>query len=1639
MQEVDTSKSPYYDDYNAAKNYHEILFLPSRAVQVRELNQIQSMFKEQIKLFGNHIFENGSVVIPGETNYDFNFPYVTVTITNRQTVIGYLNSTDIQLTNSNGITANLKLFAEAVNSDPDTFYIEYINASTDGLTTKFQASDTINIVLGGNTIGTATIIANGTGSKFTINSGVYYLNGRFVLVSEETVLLDKYSTTPSKIVGITYNEVDVSESLDNTLFDNAQGTPNFSAPGAHRLRVDTALAVYDLTSLNTLPTDFVEIFRVDAGQVQLKYRGPNYSVLGDVLAQRTYEESGDYTVKSFGIGFNTYNAAFGTVDDTKFAVQLDPGIAYVKGYRVETTSKTNIAVDKARQTGIINNSSLSAALGYYVDVNTLTSLPSITALQSVNIKNSGGTVIGTARIRFISEPTAGNFRLYLFDVRDPSGNATTSFFANAVTIDSTDTVTFSCTVSDPVLNEASYNSLIFPLNVDYVKTLKPAGTSDTSYASVKQLTGTLDSNGQITFTAASTEEFVAQDSVYAFGVYTDDNSTLDVASNYTLGGTPTGSTITLNMTATNASRPVRVNIQVAKQQVTQKTKTVQAGSVSGSLTQNKLSLGKADVYEITSITDSGSNDVTSMFTLVENKTNSFYDISYVTTTSTVAQPITVNFNYFSHGTGDYFGPDSYAGISYDSIPSENGVRLSDVLDFRPRINDAGTGFTGVGSSVGNIPTPYTIVRADVEHYLPRIDKVYVKSNGTFGVVEGVPSLNPSEPNDPSESMVLYSMSVPAYTFAISDIQAQKVKNRRYTMKDIGALDERLSNVEYYVALNSLEQEANSAQVLDATTGTNRFKNGFLTDRFVDHSVGDYTWTGYHVAMADEGNVRPEFSLNAVDLAYDATNSSNIVNNNGVVTLAYTEVSFIAQNQRSSYINVNPYAIYHWSGQLKLVPSVDSWIDTNYVSPDVTYKLYNNGKLTQTWKSWQLNWTGGTSYSSSSFTSQSPLHSVWQDANSTGQGAWYGGYSGYRRKTTTYTTTTSTRTNVDVISDRVIDTSVVPYMRSIDIDITGKGNRPTTKMHFFFDGTNVNAFVKPSGGAYGADVITDANGAFSAVFTIPNDSVNHFRTGQKQLVATDDVNDVETSSTSYAQSTFTSTGIRQTKQRTIVATRNINTTSTAGVRWDDPLAQSFLVESDGGIFITKMNLYFQSKDSNVPVKLQIREMENGIPTQTVVPGAEVLLLPSEVNTSTDGSTATTFQFDHPVYLQDGIEYCFVVKSNSNNYTIFIAKMGEVDLSTGQYIVKQPYAGIMFKSQNNSTWTEDQTADIQFEIFQAQFDTAVTGTLITENIDLKTVLLTANPIATTNASTTLTIYRENHNYVVGTVIQLSGATAGNNITTGDLNGVNLTVASIVDPDHFTVVVASTANATGDIGGSVVYITDTIQASVLNPNIPTIELPGTALSFEAKGTTGKSIDGSETAYSVSSSYSSISNNAVNQLSYPWLITNTIDETANTQGAKTLTIKATMSTTKSNLSPVIDLTGASIITPFYQITGKGTTNADGSNNWANYRTKVTSLTTPADMLRVYLDIQQADGSSVVVSAKVGNSQEEIDAATWFEISNVSTSTIVSDSSFYENTFEKLGISSFTQYQIMIQLKSTSAANVPVCEKLRVLALQTF
>ena len=447
-QQTNLNVAPYFDDFDPANDYHKVLFKPGYPVQARELTSLQSILQNQIEKFGQHFFKEGAKVIPGNTSYtrlyyaiqlDNNFQGVPVAA-----YVDQLIGTTITGARS-GVTAVVDsvVLPEDSENGNITLYINYLGSSTTNNQTQtfFDAENlTCNEViisgLLGNTnipVGSAfasTIASNAaaTGSAFSVDNGVYFVRGNFVNVDRETLILDQYSNTPSYRIGFFVDEEIVTADLDETLNDNSQGFNNYAAPGADRLSISLSLFKKPLDDF--ADDNFILLATVINGVLQTAslstgpggYRNKDWT---DILARRTFDESGHYYVKPFDVSvvdsLNDLVGNNGVFNDGQFTpggqtptdnlalLRVSPGKAYVKGYECETLNTTFIDVDKPRTTKTIENQGFTYNTGPTFKLNSVYRTPTVgvgntfvVSLRDqrvgVNSETAPGKEIGLARV-----------------------------------------------------------------------------------------------------------------------------------------------------------------------------------------------------------------------------------------------------------------------------------------------------------------------------------------------------------------------------------------------------------------------------------------------------------------------------------------------------------------------------------------------------------------------------------------------------------------------------------------------------------------------------------------------------------------------------------------------------------------------------------------------------------------------------------------------------------------------------------------------------------------------------------------------------------------------------------------------------------------------------------------------------------------------------------------------------------------------------------------------------------------------------------------------------------------------------------------------------------------------------------------
>lgn len=530
----------------------------------------------------------------------------------------------------------------------------------------------------------------------------------------------------------------------------------------------------------------------------------------------------------------------------------------------------------------------------------------------------------------------------------------------------------------------------------------------------------------------------------------------------------------------------------------------------------KQSLYLSDVKDIVKILDTRSSsvtaitaglstyaDITSNYIFDDGQRDNYYDHASITLRPGAPQPagnILVFVNYYQHSGGDgYFDVDSYSNEDYQEIQkytTSQGVtyELRDSLDFRPARLNAQSSFVFRYSNAATnygifLPIDGTIFTTDYEYYLGRKDKLILTKDRSFQIIEGSPSINPIFPSEPDGSLVIANLTHNPYTGYIpteapngyvADLSIEKVKHKRYTMKDIAGLENRINGIEYYASLSMLEQKADSLQISDAF-GLNRFKNGIMVDDFSSYAVADTLNNDYKATinrrtrqLTATQNVK-NFPLKALALVYNmgtpsaATSSAlgyNIAQSNYVnyFTLPISSTANVAtQRFASRTVNVNPFSYSTQSGILDLSPNVDNWVDTSF-SPSL---LITDPNL-QVFRE-----NAGTINVLNAGDWQTVSGTTTQDVSVQTSGG-FNAPRGGSRVTTTTTVTNLNQVKNDILGpyDRIgntyalnngyiTDISILPYIRPQQVVVRAKNMLFNTPVSTYFDNQEVGEYIRKS--------------------------------------------------------------------------------------------------------------------------------------------------------------------------------------------------------------------------------------------------------------------------------------------------------------------------------------------------------------------------------------------------------------------------------------------------------------------------------------------------------------------------------------------------------------------------------------------------
>ena len=867
---------------------------------------------------------------------------------------------------------------------------------------------------------------------------------------------------------------------------------------------------------------------------------------------------------SFNRGVNTFTAgssAFSSFTlndhirlDGMMCIGVEAGKAYVRGYEIEKLATEYITVEKSRDlpagssalatylglsslpatTASVSankTTSIDLSSGSYVIADTVKYAPDLSSYTTINLHNvayasaSSSTIIGTARVRALEKhDIAGQFKVFLFDIKMNVGsnfsdvkslfNTATSFKANTVLTDSI-----------AVLQNPTSTALVYQLPDYAVKNIV-----EVSYSVVTSFTKDA-SAGSIT---------IAQPSGYTFESVADSDNYIVVDNSNGNVVTPTlaisGSNLVVSgLTSTTASHTVLATIRKSDSTTAQSTRTVkdaskaittQADAQAGTILLNHSFATRIVSVMMSTVATSGTTwsttpvysvDITNRYTFDSNQDVSKISISKLTLNQGADAPIgpiLIKYEYMDVTGSDFgnmFSVNSYAnsGLRYDQIPAVGGYALRDSIDFRPYETSNGVYATRY------IPKYGTTASIKYTNYLPRLDNISLTSTGQYVVAQGIPSSAPQEPAVPVNSMKMAQLSIEPYTFSRDSklgVIVNRVENKRYTMRDIGKLERRIQDLEYYTSLTLSELDTKSMRIVDSS-GFERYQNGFLVDSFDGQGVGNTSSDDWNASVdSTKKELRPFFSQKQVSLVADVDQASagGYKLSGDLVTLPFTETDLVSQLKASKTENLNPYALYSWNGVMDINPWSDTWFSTHY-RPDIILNdegQYNaivakaeaDGILGTVWNSWQTAFSstrslgarlenlgawsqvdteilnssnnGGTFWRNrATFTTEELNFIGVTDGNISGRTA--NRVAGSRVLTieTQAVETTSTRAGtrsfivdkVDsrILDDRVVDTQVVPYIRPRAVLFSGYGFKPSTRMYSYFDNISVDDYITPA--------------------------------------------------------------------------------------------------------------------------------------------------------------------------------------------------------------------------------------------------------------------------------------------------------------------------------------------------------------------------------------------------------------------------------------------------------------------------------------------------------------------------------------------------------------------------------------------------
>ena len=659
--------------------------------------------------------------------------------------------------------------------------------------------------------------------------------------------------------------------------------------------------------------------------------------------------------------------------------------------------------------------------------------------------------------------------------------------------------------------------------------------------------------------------------------------------------------------------------------------------------------------------------------------------------------------------------------------------------------------------------------------------------------------------------------------------------------------------------------------------------------------------------------------------------------------------------------------------------------------------------------------------------------------------------------TTYTTDveTSTRngvalsvtddTSTQSVGNFVTDVSMQPYMASEIISFYAYNMRPNQRLHAFFDSINVDQYVRqgivPTGsfntatsdtirvtsgwGSAGLPLVADSHGRVAGQFAIPSGT---FKTGDRvfQLADTDNLVLGADALTTKAAATFTASNMSVTKETVTLTTVNpvisvipvtqttVNTTySNTTVNVPDvvnidaqyePIAQGLTINTpsgEAGVYATSLDLYFKQTSmlGNHGVTVYLCEIENGYPNgKKILPFSTVHLDSGSLLSSLDASVKTTFTFEAPVFLNNGLEYAFIVKPDNNDPDIWVysANLGDISINANNVqVYSQPVQGTAFYGATMNEWTALQTEYIMFNLNIAIFSSAQ-GDVYFNNAN--TDYLTLQNIALTTNNTILPgdIVYQSTNSTVSTVnTSITGTLRAydstRNILYVENSTANFTSNSYLQVHRFgntTLQTSPGPNTTTQVAfGNTGIMYNPIVDGIVG-QFATLIPAGTSVNFDYKGMSN--------TYLIDSTVNAITpGTETDMFDHERMVASVSNEVLNGSSNKSLTMHSRMQSDSALLSPMIDLVKANdlvianLVDPVSFIYNEYYNNGSSKTKYISQPITLAAGQDSQD-LQIHITAHRPPGTDIVVYAKFLSAEDtdSITSKTWTPMVNLGYNT---------------------------------------------------